>query len=67
MKNQYSFNLDTLSQFTNSEEQSLLEGLGMKKKNQSPSELTIQKILGFSKSISVRKSERHGLIEHHLN
>jgi len=65
MKNTYSLN--SLSQFSQSEEQALLEELGMKKNTKSPSELSIQKILGFSQSISVRKSKRHGLIEHHLN
>jgi hypothetical protein len=65
MKKSYSVN--TLSQFSQSEEQVLLDELGMKKNTKSPSELSIQNILGFSKSLSVRKSKRHGLIEHHLN
>lgn len=65
MKNAYS--LDLLTDFVQSEEKKLLEESNMIPDQNGPSEWTIQKLLGFSKSLSVRKSSVLGTIEQTLN
>lgn len=65
MKDAYS--LDQLTDFIQSEERKFLEESHMKNNQDGPSEWTIQKILGFSKSLSVRKSAVIGRIEQTLN
>lgn len=65
MKNAYSH--DLLADFVNSEEHKLLEETHMAHNKVGPSEWTIQKILGFSKSLSVRKSSVLGSFEQTLN
>lgn len=65
MKNAYSH--DLLSDFVNSEEHKLREETDMVNDKVGPSEWTIQKILGFSKSLSVRKSDVLGRFEQTLN
>ena len=65
MKNAYS--LDTLADFVK-EEDSELEKVGLKSFHSGgPSEFTIQKILGFSKQLSLRKSKTLGNYEQNLN
>lgn len=61
MKNAYSQNL--LSDFIQSEESRLKEEVEMARNNVGPSEMTIQKILGFSKAYSVSSSKILGKIE----
>ncbi|MEQ9187263.1 MAG: hypothetical protein RLP15_05970 [Cryomorphaceae bacterium] len=64
MQNDYS--LETLSNFVR-EEASELESIGLKVRKDGPSELTLQKILGFSKQFSVRPSATLGQYEQNLN
>ncbi|NQV51984.1 MAG: hypothetical protein HQ500_02315 [Flavobacteriales bacterium] len=64
MRNDYS--LETLSDFVR-EEASELESIGLKAQQEGPSELTLQKILGFSKQLSVRPSSTLGQYEQNLN
>jgi len=65
MKNAYSLN--QLADFIQSGEHKFLEESHMKDNEAGPSEWTIQKILGFSRSLSVRKSSVLGKIEQTLN
>ena len=64
MRNDYS--LETLSDFVR-EEASELESIRLKAHHEGPSELTLQKILGFSKQLSVRPSSTLGQYEQNLN
>ncbi len=65
MKNAYT--LDTLATFVK-EEDSALEKVGLKPfHNNGPSEFSIQKILGFSKQLSIRPSKTLGNYEQNLN
>ncbi|HAQ70403.1 hypothetical protein N9545_00315 [Salibacteraceae bacterium] len=65
MKKAYS--LDILADFVK-EEDSELEKVGLKSfYRDGPSEFTIQKILGFSKQLSVRPSRTLGNYEQNLN
>ena len=63
---QHNYSLETLSEFVQHED-SELESLGLKPRSHRPSELTIQKILGFSKQFSVRPSTTLGRYEQNLN
>lgn len=64
MQNNYS--IEALSEFVQTES-SELESLQMAPGQQSPSEFTLQTILGFSKQLSVRPSSTLGRYEQNLN
>lgn len=58
--------LDSLAQFVK-EERDQLEMLGFNQKQNGPSESSIQKILGYSRQLSVRASKTLGYYEQNLN
>lgn len=64
MKNAYPLN--SLSDFTQKETEELTD-MGLRHKLDSPSEMTIQRILGFSKQLSVRPSKSLGQYVQNLN
>lgn len=60
------YSLDSLAQFVK-EERDQLEKLGFSEEQNGPSESSIQKILGFSRQLSVRTSKTLGYYEQNLN
>ncbi|MCO4805337.1 MAG: hypothetical protein KC456_01980 [Flavobacteriales bacterium] len=65
MQNAYS--QDLFSDFLNSEETKLQQEIEMTNDKVGPSEWTIQKILGFSKSLQIQKSSLIGDFEQFSN
>jgi hypothetical protein len=65
MKNAYSQGF--LSDFLNSEETRLQQEIEMTNDKVGPSEWTIQKILGYSKSLNIQKSSMIGDFEQFSN
>ena len=63
---EHTYSLNALSDFVQ-EEAAQLDAIGLKTQPLSPSEFTLQKILGFSKQFSVRPSSTLGRYEQHLN